>query len=102
MLLISTSAFAEFKSLTEIEASLDPMEFLNNHDGVRRSVDLDIRFALASAAEPEWDLNGLGDPEVGGSAVGLPPPRLKEVRAACEQQESLTPRPPKAASRAAP
>jgi flagellar motor protein MotB len=49
MMIISTPAFADFKSLTEIEDSLDPLEFLDNHDGVRRSVDLDIRFALASA-----------------------------------------------------
>ena len=63
MLFISASAFADFKSLTEIEASLDPMEFLNNHDGVRRSVDLDIRFALASAellANATQQLDALG------------------------------------------
>ncbi len=42
-----------FRTLAEIEAALDPLEFLLNHDGVRRSIDLRIRFAFASDALQE-------------------------------------------------
>ncbi len=49
IVIISTPALADFKSLTDIEASLGPLALLDNHGGVRRSVELDIRFALASA-----------------------------------------------------
>ena len=49
IVIISTPTLADFKSLTDIEASLGPLAFLDNHGGVRRSVDLDIRFALGSA-----------------------------------------------------
>lgn len=37
------------RSLAEIEAELDPLEFIENHDGVRRSMDLSIEFAFNSA-----------------------------------------------------
>ncbi|WP_376696534.1 OmpA family protein [Wenzhouxiangella sp. EGI_FJ10305] len=37
------------RSLAEIEAELDPLEFIENHDGVRRSIDLNIAFAFDSA-----------------------------------------------------
>ncbi|MDZ7792061.1 MAG: OmpA family protein [Xanthomonadales bacterium] len=37
------------RSLAEIEAELDPLEFIENHDGVRRSMDLTIEFAFNSA-----------------------------------------------------
>ena len=48
--LLTTAGFAEnFKSLSDIEATLDPLDVLANYGGVRRSIDLDIRFALASA-----------------------------------------------------
>ena len=39
-----------FKSIAEIEAALNPLETLANYDGVRMSIDLDIRFALNSAS----------------------------------------------------
>ena len=42
--------------------------------------------ALASAAEPEWDLNGLGDPEAeadAGEWASHAPVKISEVRAAC-------------------
>jgi len=46
-------AFAQtdsgIRSLAEIEAELDPLEFIENHDGVRRSMDLSIEFAFNSA-----------------------------------------------------
>lgn len=63
VMVISLPTLADFKSLTDIEASLDPLEFLDNHSGVRRSVDLDIRFALASAEllpDATQQLNALG------------------------------------------
>ena len=52
------------KSLTEIENSLDPLEFINNYDGVRRSVDLNILFAFNSdqlLEEARGQLQALGD-----------------------------------------
>jgi len=46
-------AFAQtdsgIRSLAEIEAELDPLEIIENHDGVRRSMDLTIEFAFNSA-----------------------------------------------------
>jgi len=47
--LYSLTGFADFQTLTDIESRLDPMEFIANYDGVRRSIDLDIRFELNSA-----------------------------------------------------
>ncbi|AKS41446.1 OmpA family protein [Wenzhouxiangella marina] len=41
---------AQTRSLAEIEAELDPLEFVENHGGVRRSIDLSIEFAFNSAA----------------------------------------------------
>ncbi|MBU3020505.1 OmpA family protein [Aestuariibacter sp. A3R04] len=38
-----------FKSIADIEAALNPLETIANYDGVRMSIDLDIRFALNSA-----------------------------------------------------
>ena len=38
-----------FKSIADIEAALNPLETIANYDGVRLSIDLDIRFALNSA-----------------------------------------------------
>ncbi len=49
LLFIVIHAQAELRTLTDIESSLDPLEFVDNYDGIRRSIDLDIRFALASA-----------------------------------------------------
>ena len=49
---ISAEALAQdsgFKSLTEIEAALNPLEVVANHGGVRRSIDLNIQFELNSA-----------------------------------------------------
>ncbi len=37
------------KTLAEIEAALNPLDVVANHGGVRRSIDLNIRFALNSA-----------------------------------------------------
>ncbi|MGL1889192.1 MAG: OmpA family protein [Reichenbachiella sp.] len=39
-----------FKSLTQIEAALNPLEILANHGGIRRSIDLNIQFAFSSAS----------------------------------------------------
>jgi outer membrane protein OmpA-like peptidoglycan-associated protein len=45
---------AGFRSLADIEAALDPLDVLANQDGIRRSIDLRIRFRLDSATlQPE-------------------------------------------------
>jgi len=46
---MTTLGAAQTRSLAEIEAELDPLEFIENHDGVRRSMDLSIEFAFNSA-----------------------------------------------------
>ncbi|BDX06392.1 OmpA family protein [Planctobacterium marinum] len=38
-----------FKSISEIEKQLDPLAVIANHDGIRRSIDLNIPFELNSA-----------------------------------------------------
>lgn len=38
-----------FKSLSDIELALNPLEVIANHDGIRRSIDLNIQFKLGSA-----------------------------------------------------
>ena len=67
VLLISTFALANdsdgLVNLNEIVSKLDPMEFVDNVDGVRRSVNLDIRFEFASAAlsdEADRQIEALG------------------------------------------
>lgn len=45
-----------FRTLADIEAALDPLEFLADHDGIRVGIDLAIRFRFASAElEPAAD-----------------------------------------------
>ena len=39
----------EFKTIAEIERSLNPLENIANHDGIKRSIDLQIQFGLGSA-----------------------------------------------------
>ncbi len=38
-----------FRSVNDIVSVLNPLDVIANHDGVRRSIDLDIQFALGSA-----------------------------------------------------
>lgn len=54
IILSTASVFADiktegFKSLAQIEAALNPLEMITNHDGIRRSIDLNIQFSLNSA-----------------------------------------------------
>lgn len=49
--------------LNDILSKLDPLEFVHNVDGVRRSIDLNIRFEFASAAlsdEADRQIEALG------------------------------------------
>lgn len=53
----------DFRSLSDIEAALDPLEFAANYDGVRVSIDLTIHFDFDSAhIKPESNpqLDALG------------------------------------------
>ena len=45
----TVQSLAETRSVTDIEAALNPLEFVANHGGVRRAIDLEIAFALNSA-----------------------------------------------------
>lgn len=53
----------DYQSVNDIESRLNPLEFVANYDGVRRSVDLDILFASGSAdllPEGSRQLDALG------------------------------------------
>jgi outer membrane protein OmpA-like peptidoglycan-associated protein len=45
----NSSQNKSFKSLADIELALNPLEVIANHDGIRRSIDLNIQFKLGSA-----------------------------------------------------
>lgn len=38
-----------YRSIEEITSALNPLEVIANHDGIRRSIDLNIQFSLNSA-----------------------------------------------------
>ena len=57
-----------FRSLAEIEAALDPLEVLADHDGIKRSVDLRIRFEFNSAELADAAQRQIG--AVGQALVG--------------------------------
>lgn len=62
-----------FRSLSEIEAALNPLDVLANHDGVRRSIDLRIRFRNGSALleeEASRQLQVLGEALQGSRLAG--------------------------------
>ena len=48
-LTVRAEEVSRFRSVNDIVAVLNPLDVIANHDGVRRSIDLDIRFALDSS-----------------------------------------------------
>ncbi len=68
-LLWANLATAEVRSVADIESVLAPLEFLDNHGGVRRALDLDIAFAFDSA---EILPRGLEQIAALGNAMGGP------------------------------
>lgn len=63
----------EFKSFSDITQSLNPLETIANHGGVKRSIDLNIQFALGSDHILEAAANQLGV-----LAEAMQSPRLSE------------------------
>lgn len=63
----------DFRSVSDIEAALDPLEFVADYDGVRVSIDLTIHFAFDSARiqpQSEAQLDALGNALSGERLAG--------------------------------
>lgn len=63
---------ARFRSVNDIVGKLNPLDVIANHGGVRRSIDLNIRFALGSAS-----LLPAADRQVNALAEALASQRLQ-------------------------